>query len=174
MPVVQDRNQGALFRALNSLDEYAAPDQLDDLYRRILYKVWNAALYDWREKPHEKRIVREPFVSWFNKTIEESLHPMRSRGKVKRKMENANLPPDTILTAIQQRNMYRREVLAPKYLEVEVRHFVESEVVATLQHLVAQLDAGKLPVSGVQFHADCLDALKKRLRFPSYKAACTP
>jgi Cap4 dsDNA endonuclease len=160
LDAVKDRNLVALFKALDSMDEYAAPDQLDDLYRRIVGKAWDAALWDWRENPHGKRIVRTPFVSWFQKTIAESLHPMKARGKVKRKMENAHLPPDAILTAMQQRDMYRREVLAPKYLDVEDRPFVEHEVVATLQNLVAQLDAGRLPDSGVEFHAHCLDALK--------------
>ena len=85
---------------------------------------------------------------------------MKIWGKVKRKMEHAKLPPDTVLTAIQQRNLYRQEVLAPKYFDVEDRPFVEGEVVAALQDLVAQLDAGTLPDSGIQFHARCLGALK--------------
>jgi hypothetical protein len=61
---------------------------------------------------------------------------------------------------MEQRSHYRREVLAPKYLDVESRPLVEQEVVATLQDLVAQLDSGQLPDSGIQFHARCLSALK--------------
>lgn len=160
LKAVKDRNTVALLKALDSLDEYPAPDQVNDLYRRIVGKAWDAAVLDWREDPYGKRILRPPFVSWFEKTIADSLHPMKVRGKVKRKMENAQIPPDDILTATQQRDMYRREVLAPKYLQIEDRSLMEHEVVATLQDLLARLDAGKLPDSGVEFHAECLGALK--------------
>jgi hypothetical protein len=132
---VRDRNHMALFNTLSALNEYAAPDQLSDLYRRILQKTWDAALCDWRENPQGKRIIPPAFVSWFHETIAEALHPMKVRGKVRRKMQDAQLPPDAILTAMEQRDFYRREVLAPRYLEVEDRPFVEQEVVATLQNL---------------------------------------
>ena len=160
LTAVKNRNILALCETLHSLDEYPAPDQLNDLYTRIVAKAWDAAILDWRENPHGKRIVRTFFRSWFEKTVAESLHPMKVRGKVKRKMENAQIPPDAILTAFQQRDMYRREVLAPRYLQIEDRSLMEHEVVATLQDLLARLDSGKLPDSGVEFHAECLGALR--------------
>ena len=70
MAFVRDRNRIALFNALDALNEYAAPDQLDDLYRRILDKAWDAALCDWREDPLGKPIDRARFLSWFRKMID--------------------------------------------------------------------------------------------------------
>jgi len=149
-----------LERALNGMNEYPALDQREDLYLRILKKVWDAAVCDWQINPHGKRIVRGPFVSWFSQIVGESLYPMRSKGKMRRKMEDAHLPPDTIFTAAEQREMYRKVLLSPGYLDVKDRSLVEHEVLAILQDLRAQLDAGYLPNSGVQFHAECLSALK--------------
>jgi len=158
---VRHSNLLSLNKALDEMNEFAAPDQLDDLYRRILNKAWEAAAWDWRRNPHGKRIFREPFRSWFSQVITETLHPLKSRGKMRRKMRDADLPRDAILTAFQQRDAYRREVLSPRYLNVQDRPLVEEEVLATLHRLVAQLDAGHLPNSGVEFHEKCLSALSE-------------
>lgn len=64
-----------------------------------------------------------------------------------------------IQTALEQRMYYREEVLKSQYLKITDRKRVEQEVAALLLNLRAQLDAGLLPDSGIEFHNHCLQAL---------------
>lgn len=156
---LMNRNLLMLSRALNNLGQYAAPDQLEEIYKAIVSKNWDAALHDWWEKD-KKKILKEPFIQWLNQKLVEMLHPKSSPGKIRRKMKAAHLPDDAISAAGEQRDFYRRETLAPKYVDVSHRRLIEQEVAAHLQRLRAKLDAGDIPDSGAHFHAICLEDLK--------------
>ena len=76
-------------------------------------------------------------------------------------MKAAGLAPDTIGAAQEQRRAYRREALRPQYLSVDENRLAAAEVMARLQVLRAQLDAGTISDDGPQFHERCLVALQQ-------------
>lgn len=164
---IQNRNLVALGHALEALQEYAAWDQLQELYKRIVAKMWETANHDWW-KP-EKRLSRLGFIKWLKLKISEMLHPKQAAGRLKRKMTAAKLSKDAISAAATQRDFYRRETLVPKYWEVSDTKLIESEVSAILLVLRAKLDAGEISNSGPEFHAKCLEAITVVSQMPQLK-----
>lgn len=137
-------------------------DQVEEIYSAFLSKARQAAVADWRINPAIKKICQDGLLEWFQKLLESAAHPAGERGagtKLREKMEMARLSTDTIEAAMDQRRRYREEVLKPQYLKVSERRLAEGEVLASLQCLKAQLDAGEIADNGVEFHALCLKRL---------------
>jgi hypothetical protein len=157
---IETKNLVELGEHLHAQGQYAAPDQVRELYAKLVRKVSDAGAAKWHGGGKAKQIKRADLIAWLLRSLEEVLHPGRSGGKVaRRKMKTAGIAPDTISAAMEERDLYVKEILSPKYLQANDRRFVEGEVAALLQTLRAQLDAGFLPDSGPGFHSLCLTKL---------------
>ena len=156
----KNRNLLRLHRAIDRLGNLVAPDQLDELYMRLVSKVWDAGTARFRKAPEQKRIKRDDLIAWLKERIEQILHPAQASGKrLQEKMGRALLPDDTVKAALEQRRYYLQEIRRPRYLDIADRPLVEGEVSACLLALRAKLDAGEMNENGVQFHSHCLQQL---------------
>ena len=168
------RNLRRLHQAIHSLGYVVAPDQLDEIYMRIVRKAWDAATARFRKAPNEKKIRRDDLIIWLRARLDQMLHPAQAPGKrLEVKMKSALLPDDAVMTALEHRSHYLREILSPKYLDVGHRSVVEAEVSASLLALRARLDAGELNDNGVQFHYRCLQQLEQ-LPLPNQSSTKIP
>ena len=157
---IEDKAVRKLRKFLEEHGFFPAEDQLEEIYRRLAGRVYQAGLADYKTKPLEKRIVKAELTDWLIKITNEALHPaLKGTNKMIEKMTRAGLPDDTIEAAREQRRHYREEVLKPKYLNLTERRLVEAEVLSVLQRLKSKLDAGTITLSGKEFHEKCLEHL---------------
>ena len=142
---------------------FLARDQQEELYAKLLAKVKNAGDASEREGREQKQIRRDPLNEWFHETTEKLLHPASAGGgaALRQKMLLADIPDDTILSALEARRSYVGEVMQHRYMDIDHRTEVEGEILAELQELKSNLDCGKWPDSGIDFHARCLERLRK-------------
>lgn len=158
---VKNANIVKLSRALNVMDIVLALDQAEELYTRIVKKVWDASLHDAQANLHGKRIKKIDFRSWVCSMAHEIHFPAAGAEKILQgKLAKATLAPDVALSALDQRRYYREDILSQKYLPLDDRRLVEREVGAVLQRLKSRLDKGEIPDDGIVFHDHCLAALE--------------
>jgi hypothetical protein len=139
-----------------------APDQRDELYTRLLKKVWDASNADPGVSLDNKRIKRTDLLTWFTQAAAEiGLPPAGATAMLEEKMQRATLTPDVVGVAIEQLRYYRHEQLRPKYMRSDDQRYVQAEVTAILHRLKSKLDNGKLPDDGPAFHELCLEELEK-------------
>lgn len=155
------RNRWQLHEYLEASDEFLFPDQHMELYQRLLRCVQQAAFPKWKDRSGLKKLRRDPFRIWFQEALYQVRGYIPSRGgvNVKRKMQDAQISSDQIQNADRLRREFRLRQTEPKYQQDDDVKSAEIEVVATLQHLLSDLDAGNLTDDGVRFHARCLGAL---------------
>jgi hypothetical protein len=136
---------------------------MDDLYSAILTMARTAGTADWGVDPTRKKFMKEAILEWFNKELARRLHSVPATGgtALKGKMQQAGIAASEIESSLETRRHYLAERLRPQYLSISDRHHVEGEVTAILLALRAQLDAGDLPDTGVEFHAKCISALQE-------------
>jgi hypothetical protein len=159
---VHDANLLKLDRILNTKGLPLAPDQKDELYTKLLKKVWDASRADPRIEPARKRIRCADFDNWLTRAASEAGMPSAGVNAIlERKMADAALARDVIDTAIVQIRQYRGEQLRPKYLALDDQRMIQGEVQAILQVLKSRLDNGDLPDDGVRFHGLCLEELNR-------------
>jgi hypothetical protein len=157
----KNRNLLRLHKAIDSSGHLIAPDQLDELYMRLVSKVWDAGTARFRKVPEQKKIKRNDLLLWLEEKLDQLLHPAQAPGKrLEEKMGRALLPADAVRTALEHRGLFLREIRRPKYLDVDERPLLEGEVSACLLALRSKLDAGDLTDNGVQFHSRCLEQLE--------------
>lgn len=155
------RNVQRLHSVINGLGYLIAPDQLEEVYAKLVRKAWDAATAKFRNAPSEKKIKRDELIAWIRRTVDQMLHPAQAAGRrLESKMKRAILPEDVVKTALEQRSEYLREILQPKYLDIEERRQLESEISATLLVLRAKLDSGERSDNGLQFHSRCLQQIE--------------
>ena len=151
------RNLERLHKVVDSNGHLIAPDQLEELYMRLVRKVWDAGTARYRKVPKEKKLKRADLLAWLKERLDQMLHPAQAPGKrLEGKMARALLPTDAVQTALEHRSFYLMEIRRPKYLDVEDRPLLEGEISACLLALRSKLDAGELTDSGTQFHSRCL------------------
>ncbi|MGR3173344.1 MAG: dsDNA nuclease domain-containing protein [Candidatus Scalindua sp.] len=163
MESTENNNIRKLSKIIQDKGEILFEDQIKELYKRLLAKVYEAGQIRWDKDPEGKKISKNDLAKWFQEKLNETVHPAVSgSGKsLSKKMNDACLPLDTIETAKEARLHYRKEILSPKYMQpIDIR-FVEGEVEAKLLELRSQLDAGTINNSGIEFHALCLQELSK-------------
>lgn len=162
MKSIKDNNLRELSKLIQEEGELLPEDQLEELYNKFLAKVNEAGLIRWCENPKGKKILRNDLVTWFQMKLSETVYPAVSGGgkSLNKKMKDAGLPPNTIVTAIEARLYYRKEILSPRYMERKDIRYVEVEVEAVLHGLRSQLDAGVINKTGIEFHALCLNKLE--------------
>jgi hypothetical protein len=159
---IHDSNLLKLGRILHAKGLSLAPDQADELYTKLLKKVWDASRADPRIEPLKKRIAREEFEKWLASVASEiGLPSAGATTKLHDKMHGASLAPDVIETAVEQIRHYRGEQLRPKYLRLDDQQLIQGEVTALLQRLKSRLDDGELADNGVRFHHLCLEELER-------------
>lgn len=157
---VRDSNLLKLGRLLHAKGLGLAPDQINELYTKLLKRVWDASRVDPRVEPQQKRITRLDFDQWLTREASEiGLPSAGATEKLEDKMRRAALAPDTIETAVEQIRHYRSEQLRPKYLGLDDQRLIQGEVAALLQGLRSRLDNGQLADDGLVFHGLCLDEL---------------
>lgn len=158
---VEHKNLLTLTDFATSVGAYLAPDQNEELYKKLLTKAREAADADPRYCLNAKKIRREDFELWLTNTIDEISHPASKGGgnKLYEKMQLADLPRDAIESAYEARRRYHQVMLNPEYLEITDRELAADEVKAVLRNLRSQLDNDRLADSGVDFHDKCLSAL---------------
>jgi hypothetical protein len=158
---VKDSNLLKLGRALAARGHILAPDQLDELYARVLKRVWDAARANPWTEVDIKRIERSAFSSWLLSLAQDiGLPTLGAMELMVEKMRRAGLPADVIASAKELVRHYRHEQLQPHYMAVRDQRFVEGEVRAILQRLKSDLDNGDLDDNGISFHALCLRQLE--------------
>ena len=158
---MENANLLKMAKILDAERAYLAVDSQREVYSRLLNQVYDASSKRWLEYREEKRLTREGFVGWLRSALYTAAHPASCKDDtaLRRKMDEASLPPSTIESACELRRYYVEEVLRPRYLNVVDRSSLHAAVVTALVKMKAQLDAGELIDSGVAFHSKCLKAL---------------
>ena len=141
--------------------EFVAPDQVEELYMRLVAKVADASRADWKIDLEKKRIRRDALVPWSANVVQEAVHPgSKGSKKLRAKMKKAMLPNDSIDSAMEERARYREEMLAQRYFTSTEYRAIEGEIVSLLHSLRTQLDSGGCDDPGVAFHARCRSTLE--------------
>jgi hypothetical protein len=141
---------------------YLAPDQKKELYAKLTQKVFDASMVRGKGQKEQKRIKVADLREWLVTRATEIARPAAGRtDKLEAKMVAAGYPPggDEIEAAKETLLKYRMAVLQQRFLDVNDREVVESEVQARLCLLKSRLDKGEITETGVQFHARCLAEL---------------
>jgi hypothetical protein len=158
---LRSRNILAFGKYIASQGEFVAPDQVEELYMRLVAKVADASRADWRTDRDKKRICRDALVSWVADAVQEAVHPGSKGGrKLRTKMKKAMLPKDSIDSAAEERARYREEMLAQRYFTSTEYRAIEGEIVSLLHSLRTQLDSGMCDDPGIAFHARCRSTLE--------------
>ena len=160
---VKNANLLKLANLVEAQGDYLFVDQLEELHEKLLTRVYDAALIRWHDNDEGKKFKKSDCTKWFANQLQKMIHPIAPGGGavVRDKMARALIPQDTIDTANAQRRRYRKEILRPQYLKSHDMRLTEGEVIATLQDLRSQLDAGSITDSGVEFHSRCLQRLSE-------------
>jgi Cap4 dsDNA endonuclease len=138
------------------------PDQLDDLYSRILSKARDAATSDWGACPSSKKICKECMTRWLDYYLESRRsQPTTAGTRLKDKLARAGLADGDVAASIVSRQRYLSERFNPQYLKLSDLSHLGDEVSAVLQGLRAKLDSGELADDGIGFHCECLKAIEQ-------------
>ncbi|MBI1682695.1 dsDNA nuclease domain-containing protein [Caulobacter hibisci] len=158
---LENANLKMLDAWLEKQGEVLFSDQRKDLYERVLRRMMKASLPRWRDGAEAKKLGRELFLQWMRGQIAEvkGISSNKAGEIMRRKMDDAGIETGVIDTAEDLRRRYRQRELDPKYMADSGTAEMEAEAIATLNHLLSQLDSGALAVNGVAFHGACLNAL---------------
>jgi hypothetical protein len=157
---VRSTNVLGLAAAVHKTDQFLAPDQVDELYARLVKIAYDAALAKWSLAPQTKRLRRADFTPHVQQLVFNATHPKAQRNKLRRKLEAAQLSGTTVEGAERHRLAYRSERLRPKYVTTTAdADLLDLEVDAVLLRLRSQLEAGQHP-DGAAFHSDCVEELE--------------
>lgn len=138
------------------------PDQLDELYLRILTRAREAALAKWGTSPSLKKISKTCMSSWLDIYLDaRKSHSTTSGEKLKEKLAYAGITDGDILASQESRRRYLQERFSPQYLKVSDMSFLGDEISAELQTLRAKLDSGEIADDGISFHAECLKTIDR-------------
>jgi len=161
--VLEEKNQGVLRNYIENKGIYLIGSQIGAIYQAILQRVQDAACADWKVNSEQKKILFEDFLEWIDQTIQATKDAISTSASevLREKMEDANLSPDDVTTAINMLQFYREETLSSRYFDPLDRKTVEREVWAELHELRSKFDAGEIPESNIEFHARCLSKLKE-------------
>lgn len=154
-------NLHELDRWLEKEGEPLFSDQREELYGRILARVWKASAL-LHTQHAEKKLKRVAFRSWMLAEVQriKGQAPSKTGKNLLDKMTKAQIPQGTIDNALSLRLAYRSRSLDPKYQQEESYKTAELELIAHLNHLVAELDTEIIQASGPAFHTTCLGAVK--------------
>jgi hypothetical protein len=157
LQAIEMHNLRELERTLETLGYALLGDQRQELYRKLVRKVWDAGTATQGDL---RKLKRQDVIGWLQDAVTVISQPPTVSGqRMAEKMRAANLPEGEIQAAQQSRWQYRQVQLAERYTDPRGTQRVESEVNATLSVLRARLDVGEYQEDGLAFHKRCLDAL---------------
>ncbi|HLF75995.1 MAG TPA: dsDNA nuclease domain-containing protein [Dehalococcoidia bacterium] len=157
-PSLVSANLLKVLSLVDGMGEYAATDQLQVVYERVVSRVYHAAC---AAVLAERKLTRAAVLEWFGVILEEVLHAVSAAGpKLVEKMGRARIAADQIETAKELRRAYRTAVLQRQYLEINNRSLPYTEVAGKLSELRASLDTGELELDGPGFHSHCIQQVK--------------
>ncbi|RYF32836.1 MAG: hypothetical protein EOO38_30600 [Cytophagaceae bacterium] len=157
-----NQNTISLIQHLDAISVKLAIDQTRAVYDRILSLVNKAGLASSASGGSAKKISRSLIAEKIQEYASESARPSAGGpgSTMLRKMQDAGLAQTSIASANEARYRYRSTVLQSSYMAPFDRSEAEACASAELQHLVAQMDAGRIE-GGLAFHLKCLDELKE-------------
>jgi hypothetical protein len=156
--------QDNLWKTSNLVEEsgqFLARDQVEELYQKLLTKVYDGGLAHWDTEIGKKRILRADLLAWFTQAVTDAVHPGKlGTGKtLESKLQAAGIPADQYESIAEMRQRYRLERLTPKYDATETQLAVEGDIRGRLATLRANLDGQLIDVNGVAFHALCINEI---------------
>ncbi len=156
--LVLDVTEAEADKILATHDPLAAMDQLEELYQRIVTKVFDGGLAKWDKEAGKKKILRNDLLHWFAGAVADAVHPgYHGTGKkLEAKLRDAGIPDDQYEAIAFLRLQYRNEGLTPKYAELQPRKQVECDIYAKLHSLRTKLDGKEIEEDGRAFHARCI------------------
>lgn len=156
--------QDNLWRTGNLVEkssQFLARDQVEELYQKLLTKVYDGGLARWDTEIGKKKILRADLLAWFTQAVTDAVHPGKlGTGKtLEGKLQTAGIPADQYESIAEMRQRYRLERLTPKYDATETQLAVESDIRGRLVTLRANLDGRLIDADGVAFHALCINEI---------------
>jgi hypothetical protein len=154
------KNLWTTTKLVDDLGQYLTTDQVEEVYKRLLTRVYDAGLANWDRDASKKKIGRADLMAWFRQAVNEESHPAQfgTGKKLEEKLSDAGIPSDQFEAIAEMRHRYRLERLSPKYAAGKVP-VAEAGIRAKLMTLRARLDGQILEANGVAFHAMCLQAI---------------
>ena len=151
-----------LWRTSNLIEksgQFLARDQIEELYQKLLTKVYDGGLARWDTEIGKKKILRADLLAWFTQAVTDAVHPGKlGTGKtLEGKLQAAGIPADQHEAIAEMRQRYRLERLTPKYDATETQLAVEGDIRGRLVTLRANLDGRLIDFDGVAFHALCIN-----------------
>jgi hypothetical protein len=158
---VERKNIEDLGNFTSEIGGFLSPEQIrQKVYPQLLVKIQQAASAKWENNPDAKKIRRNEFIEWLKEAVSNAQYPSSGSAgeKMQKKMEEAHIAPDYIITAHEERRHYRQEILNPRYLDFSDRNLIEGEVLAELEQLRIKLDNGEIS-EGFPFYGICLERM---------------
>ncbi|MFN0019488.1 MAG: dsDNA nuclease domain-containing protein [Pirellulaceae bacterium] len=158
---IRKENLWKLKKLVEAQGAYLAADQIEELYERLLTKVFDGGLARWDKEANKKKILRSDLLQWFARAVQDAVHPgYQGTGKrLEEKLKDAGIPEDQYESIAFMRLRYRSEGLTPKYAETKQRNKVEGDIAARLHAMRANLDGRVINDDGVSFHAKCINVV---------------
>lgn len=138
-----------------------ARDHVEELYQKLLTKVYDGGLARWDTEIGKKKILRADLLTWFTQAVANAVHPgkLGTGRTLEGKLQDAGIPADQYESIAEMRQRYRLERLTPKYDAPETQLAVESDIRGRLVTLRANLDGRIIEVDGAEFHALCINEI---------------
>ncbi len=157
---LRQANLWRLSGMVQNLGQFLATDQIEELYNRLLIKVYDGGIAQWGTESGKKKILRDDLRAWFSEAVQNAVHPgQHGTGKrLEEKLRDAGIAHDQFEAISEMRHRYRLERLTPKYASQNGSN-LESQIRAKLMTLRANLDGRLLEVDGVTFHAMCINEI---------------
>lgn len=139
---------------------FLAPDQILDIYRKIVLKAYDAAKADFYLNKEAKRLATAAFHKWLLEECDKAQHPAPISGETRlsAKLKKAGLTNYTD-TATRQRIFYATRSRDPKFFQTFDKHAIEAEAESALSLRKLKLDRGDYQ-SSIDFLIDCISDLK--------------
>lgn len=137
------------------------PDQADVLLQELRSMAKESGDAKWDEEREKKIITREYLREWWEARRQEMTEGAQipSGGKLRRKMEDAELPDEVIGLAINMRRGYAARVRTPTYMAEGTMDSLVDRVKSELMTLRTQFLGGQLEVGNTGYHAVCVQRI---------------
>lgn len=162
---VRDFNLLQIERVAEDHGVILTTDQTEEIYKKLLRKVYDAALARHTDL-EKKRILRAEMRSWLSSEFVRATSSWgwRPGGELAKKLAAAGVAPTEIEGASQLRRKYRAERLRPRYVDSRRLGDLEVEIEAELRVLRSRVDAGTLPDHGLQIHSQSLECVTTAMK----------
>lgn len=158
LDAVSAHNLQEMERTLELLGHHLMADQRQELYSKLVRKVWDAGK---APQGDQRKLKRHAVMEWLDQNVQQISQPPTMSGKrLEEKMLAANLPQDAVYAAQDSRWLYRQMQLRERYADPRGTQHVEGEINATLLALRSRLDVAEYQDDGPTFHRRCLDAIE--------------